>query len=596
MPPHLYRRDDDKSANYYVRLIAPKALHPLLSPRERQYRQSTGTADLGKARVIGAEMIARKRREWDELLALQQAHKPTRAVSLTEQLIQQIAGARLVSWIETDNFERLGDEGLDDAHLNAIEEFCALSDQKMRGVLAQGRGSPHWAHAVADILEWCEDLGYEVSKTDALFPQLVRAYAKSERDAQRFISGRNQGEEPAVELILPKAGTRLSEVAPLYEAQKAKSVSKKSVSKNVSIWSRLVRFLDDTFIDEVRSADIYRFLEDRLFSDKEPWSQAYVDGHGKRALREVFAFARTMGLMTAQNPVADLETTPKLPKNQQKTRSKERFPFSTEQINQLFASDWYRPRSAYFKGKLADDLAARYWPPLIGLLHGCRVREYMQLVTSDVIVVEGIDCLHFQVDIDALEKEARDDGASAHGAPLPVRTVKSECVIRRVPIHPKLIELGFLEFVEERRRAGVGAVPLFWSALPEPDGKTPVWGRSFEQGFGRFLKTSLRMPRGYHTHSFRHQFEDRIRASQARDGVWPAGLGQFLSGRKLPRDADREIVRQEGSERLYGAGYTPMDVVPYQNRLKFDGIVFPMPFGLWRGGASDGLSGMPEDN
>lgn len=74
---------------------------------------STGTADLARARVIGVEIVANKRREWDELLASLSTDYRAIPETLSELLIQQIRGARLLSWVETDNLERLGDEGLD---------------------------------------------------------------------------------------------------------------------------------------------------------------------------------------------------------------------------------------------------------------------------------------------------------------------------------------------------------------------------------------------------------------------------------------------------------------------------------------------------
>lgn len=590
VPAHLYRRGDAKSANFYVRLIAPQALHAFLSPKEQQYRQSTGTADLAKARVVGAEMVARKLREWDQILASMQTRSSSVPVSLSEPLIQQICGARLQSWVETDNDERLGDEGLDNETLSRIEAFCVLSDQRMRSVLAQAKGSPNWTEVVSEVVEWCQVLGFDVDSKDPMFITLVRAFAKTERTAQKFIAARNEGDEPADVSIQPTSGARLSEVAPMYAKAKAKSVSAKSVSKNISIWSRLVDFLGDVCLDEVRTSDIYRFLEDRLFTQDEPWSQGYVDGHGKRALREIFSFARTLDLMKTPNPVLDLESTPKLPKELQKSRKQPRYPFTSEQVNTLLASTWYQVDSGRFKGKLKADLASRYWPPLIGLLHGCRVREYMQLTTSDIEVFNGVPCFHFRVDFDELAEDDVNDGepplVAKNVRTMPVRSVKTDAVIRRVPIHPKLIELGILDFVAERRRVSGQPAPLFESALPEPNGRSPVWGRAFEQSFGRYVKDILLWPPGYCTHSFRHQFEDRIRAAQATKGVWPAGLAQFLSGRKLTRDADKDLFRQEGSERVYGAGYKPGDVAPYLAGLTFDDIVFPAPYKQWLAGGA----------
>lgn len=585
MPPYLYRRDDDKSSRIYVRLTAPKALHKYLASRERQFRQSTGTSDLVRARVIGAEMVARKRREWDELLAtLKDDHLAT-PKTLSDLLIQQVCGARLMSWVETDNLERLGDEGLNEEQLERIESFCKLSDTRMRSVLAQGRASREWGDVVDEVLEWCEVLGYGVSQSDPLFVKLVRAFAVAERKGQQFIAARNEGQDPTIDVTIPAAGVRLSEIAPRYEEAKRRSVDKKTVSKNMSIWARLVDFLADKTLDEVTSADIYSFLEDRLYTKNEPWSQGYVDGHGKRALKEIFAFARTLGMMNAPNPVSGLEATPKLSKDEAERRKKPRLPFTSAQINQILRSDFYVAETDVFKGKLRQDFGGRYWPLLIALLHGCRVREYMQLVASDVVLEGQLPCFRFRIELD----DERDDDtqqtmssdASGQGRAVPVlpkRKLKSSSVVRTIPIHPKLIELGLLEYVAERReKDGINA-PLFVSALPEPGGKSQLWGRAFEQTFGRYKTSVLKFPNGYNTHSFRHAFEDRIRDAQARNGAWPPGLAQFLSGRKIPRESDLGLSRSEGSAKAYGDGYRAEHVVPYFAQLDFSDIVFPEPY------------------
>lgn len=589
MPPYLYRRDDNSSSNIYVRLTAPAPLHAYLCSKERHFRQSTGTADMSRARVIGAEVVARKRREWDQLLASLKPNFEATHTTLTELLIQQVCGARLLSWVETDNAERLGDEGLDDEQLERIESFCKLSDVRMRSILSQGKASSEWAGVVEDVRDWCEVLGYDVHLTDPLFGKLMRAFAAVERRGQDFIAARNEGDEPSIEVTIPSAGVKLSEVAPQYEEYKRKSVDKKTVSKNMSIWSRVVVFLEDKTLDDVTTADIYRFLEDRLFTQDEPWSQGYVDGHGKRALKEIFAYARTLGLMKSPNPVLALETTPKLPKDEVERRKKPRLPLTATRINELFRSDFYIADSDYFKGKLREDFGARYWAPLIALLHGCRVREYMQLVVSDIVTESGLNCFCFRIELDEEEDEEDGDGretaraTTARGKAsqaFPERKLKSSSVMRTIPIHPKLIELGFLDFVAQRREGGGINAPVFVSALPEPGGKATIWGRAYEQGFGRFTKLKLNWPSGYNTHSFRHQFEDRIRDAQAKNGSWPPGLAQFLSGRKLPRDADLQVSIMLGSERAYGSGYRSEHVVRYLAQLDFSDIVFPKSYGL----------------
>jgi integrase len=571
---YLERRDDGRSKNYYVRMTAPKVIHHLLPKAE--YRKSTGTADLKRANVIGAEMVARKLEEWraleDQLLERQSS-----PVVLSQALIDQVAASRLHSWVFSDDDERWSDSGLDDEELQAIESFCKTTDAQMRSILSQGRGSKEWRAVVEMVLEWCEVQGHSVSITDPMFPQLVRAFAKVEQRAQEFIAARNRGDEVEVSLPAAQVGERLSAIVDAYIAYKTPTVKgPKPVSMAVSIWKKFVEFKGDVVFDEVTSGDIYDFFAARLNATTKPWSQDYVDGHAKRCLKEMFSFARTKSYMTAPNPVSSLEIVPKLSLEEQTRRQKPRFPFTPAQVGELFTSEWYKVDTKAIRGKCREDLAVRYFAPLIGLFHGPRVREYLQLMTSDVIVVDGIDCFKFQVEIDSSESE------TANTQDLPDRSLKKPTVARTIPIHPRLIELGLLDYVKARRAELGGVGPLFKSSVPKPGGKTPMWGRAFEQSFLRFVRDTLGFGSGYGSHSFRHLFEDRLRSAQAVSKSWPAGLAQFLSGRLLPRDADRDFFRSVGSEQDYGNGYGPKDALPYLAQVDFSDITLPVKFSDWR--------------
>lgn len=583
MPPYVSLREDGRSRNFYVRLVAPSAVQPYLPKSEHTFRKSTGTADRGRAVVVASELIAAKRKEWFALLQSVKMENSTVPTILTSRLIQQIAGARMQSWMETDRLERFGDEGIDEDELAAMDEFCRHTDTVMRSVLAQAKGSSKWSHVVADVLEWCSTLGYEIEASDPQFPLLVRAFAKAERSAQQFIASRNRGDEPDEVKVVEPAGTYLSEMTTRFIEWKSKSAGPKPVSMAVSIWKRFIAFKGDVFLNEVSSTDIFGFFSERLFTDTAPWTQGYVNGHVKRALNDFFMLARTLSLMSVDNPVAKLELMPKLSDKVNNSRLKPRYPFSNNKVNILFASDWYKPNSSRFTGKLRDDLAVRYFGPLIGALHGSRIREVLQLMTGDVVKVDGVLCFRFQIEIPVDDCDAPESlrNESASDVELPTRNLKNSSVLRTIPVNPKLIELGFSEFVSERRKAFGPAEPLFASSVPNPGGRSPMWGRAFEQSFLRYVRDTLNFGNGYAYHSFRHQFEDRIRDSQAIDGVWPAGLGQFLSGRKLSRDADRALFREVGSEGAYGFGYRPSSLLPYLEKLDFSDIEFPEPFYEW---------------
>ncbi len=85
------------------------------------------------------------------------------------------------------------------------------------------------------------------------------------------------------------------------------------------------------------------------------------------------------------------------------------------------------------------DWAAQYWLPLLALMTGARQAELCQLRVGDVIQRDGV----WLLDINE-----RDEGKS----------VKSAAGERWVAIHSKLVELGFLDHVEDMRKAGESLV------------------------------------------------------------------------------------------------------------------------------------------
>jgi integrase len=76
----------------------------------------------------------------------------------------------------------------------------------------------------------------------------------------------------------------------------------------------------------------------------------------------------------------------------------------------------------------------RTWITLIAIYQGCRENEICQLFVNDIFSVDGIPCL--------ITTEAPDSEQS----------IKANASFRTVPIHRTLIQLGFLDFVNLRRK------------------------------------------------------------------------------------------------------------------------------------------------
>lgn len=165
--------------------------------------------------------------------------------------------------------------------------------------------------------------------------------------------------------------------------------------------------------------------------------------------------------------------------------SEEESPYTIEELQKIFNSpvfkEGYRPEKG--KGEAA------YWLPLIGLYTGCRLNEGAQLFTGDVGTDNGIPYLKITPD-------------SSTG-----RRVK-DSKKRRVPIHPDLVRMGFLEYASKMKQEG--HVQLF----PElkVTRKSGKLGDKWGSWWSSYIRKDLgitRIPQPFH--AFRHTFVEHGR-------------------------------------------------------------------------------------
>lgn len=95
--------------------------------------------------------------------------------------------------------------------------------------------------------------------------------------------------------------------------------------------------------------------------------------------------------------------------------------FTQSDLAALFQSGTYRNQE--------HTTTSQYWLPLLGLHTGARLNELCQLLKSDVQAIDGVDIISIL------------DGEES-------KRLKTDAARRLVPIHSKLIELGFLDFVK----------------------------------------------------------------------------------------------------------------------------------------------------
>ncbi len=189
-----------------------------------------------------------------------------------------------------------------------------------------------------------------------------------------------------------------------------------------------------------------------------------------------------------------------------------RDPFDDAQLKRLFSSGpWATPQGRH------RPLA--FWGPLIALFQGMRRGEIAQLNVADVETIEGVVVLRVR---------PGDEG----------QRVKTRASRRSIPVHAELKRLGFLEYVAQQRARG--SRQLFGGEAPNSRGQ---WGDGLSDWFNRHLAVQGIKGVRLGMHSFRHNFEDRLRAVELHG----TDLGRALAGRS---------TGNEKSEAGYGDGYS----------------------------------------
>ncbi len=153
-----------------------------------------------------------------------------------------------------------------------------------------------------------------------------------------------------------------------------------------------------------------------------------------------------------------------------------------------------------------------FWLPLVAYFTGARTNEIAQLDTSDIKEIEGHPCFDFCPD--------------APGTPEPKRIKTGEA--RQVPIHPRLIELGFLDYVKSQKIDK--QTKLFGDGLTylkprdqNTDHNKEGWAKSASKFFneaphGYLVEIGVHLPSdGKSLYSFRHTLETNLRHAK-REG------------------------------------------------------------------------------
>ena len=536
--PRLYRRN----ATYYHRAAVPVDIQQTYGKAEEKF--SLGTKDYREAlklvRIAAVEVDQR----FDEHRAKLAANAAPLAKELTEEQIKQFGETAYHSWLYFDDFLR--GQGFGQASGRSEENVAEIFEAYRSGIEARMRmHKSHFARGqVRPIdeeiaLDFLKDL--MGIKLDPASPSLRRAVVENQKAAiraQKAIAERAEGEvieTPPMPAAANKKSSQafvplLSDAVRAWAAEKAKTSWVAKTEREHRVWMQhFIETAGDRPLDDYTKADA-RAFKAVLMQIPPNWNK-HKPLQGITKLTEAAEKANKIGLaaMSDRNvnkilgfvgsfwtwAEGQYDETPanlfkgvKLKIN--KRARDDRDPFTMDELKAIFSApvytgckslrEWSQP------GDLVPSDAGIYWVPLISLFSGARMGEIIQLRVADVKEEDGIAYLS----VNAEEEDQH---------------LKNLNSWRSIPIHPKLIEMGFLKLVEQRKAEKTER--LF------PDlkkGKDGYYSSPFSKHFNRFLRSVGAKRDKTSFHSFRHNFEDACRDNGVSKELMDALQGHGESG------------------------------------------------------------------
>ena len=313
-----------------------------------------------------------------------------------------------------------------------------------------------------------------------------------------------------------------------FVAQRLEGAGERTIRTKLGVANLLYQIIGDVPVDKYSRAMMQTFkstalklpprlkqledisIEDAIAQAKTTISVITFNNYVKD-LSTVFTFAERAGYCE-RNPFDGLKVKLKVKVSSLRSR------FNQDDVDTIFSTDIHTQNA-----KAPKDY--QYWLPLLGLYTGARLNELSQLYRSDIIVVNGIDCLHIQA-VNAGQR------------------LKSPSSERLIPIHSKLKALGFLDFVSSpKEKSKLRLFPELSYHKHHGYSATPSKWFARHRALTGLSKGTEKKD----FHSFRHTLADELKQRGVAESLIAGILGHSTGGITFGR---------------YGKDYTPEVLAP----------------------------------
>ena len=531
---HVQTRLLKRKSVYYFRAKIPRDLQPFLGKVEEKF--SLRTRDPAEARRLArqasVDFDGRCQRLREEIRSRQGRKEP---LVIDDDLIRELCDLWRHHALSADEYHRR--EGIFRHERNARRAEARATDKVLKAALADAR---------LEVIEpalvlFLQLLGIELRGSDSRYRELLYRFLQTVTEVHGQQMARDAGE--VVWTPPPPAGCRTARYVSggvsldeLFEDWKRFDPGRpERTLKDVHATLRDFESVVGTKTAEaIERSDVIRYRDELIGRGLRPKTV------NKKVtfLCAIFNVGINNGKLE-RNPAQRIPT----PKDE----GRHRLPFDSDDLRKIFGSPIYTEGRTL--GRHVG--AASQWIPLMALYQGCRIEELAQLLVADVQKVDGFWCL-------VVDDHPGDGGER--------KRLKNAASRRRLPLHPKVIDAGFLRYVEQIK--GAGHTRLFPALRPDRFGK---FSSGFSKAFMRFIREKLAITdRRKVFHSFRHTFRDACREAGLDEEIADALMGHAGGGRM---------------GRRYGSSFSVRRLQAAVRQIEYPGVYIPAFYALRDGDA-----------
>jgi integrase len=415
--------------------------------------------------------------------------------------------------------------GLSRGQLLDAAQNMPIIVQEAQAALAKG----DIAHVSIQIEQLLDTFQINLDRRSAAYRELGFEVLRAEVKGLRAIRQRDAG-EPIETPQLPVVGSTAAATGETLTAafegwKRQREPSPGALTEYERAIRLFVELHGDMPVAQIRTTQARRFREalqdvprqrtGKLLTAPLPelaeWGRAHPEAQKNTAgtvnkilggVQAVLNWARDNGMVPEDVPWAD-------PFRRMRLREGEAVrggaPFELAELQAIFGTPVFTECARPTGGKGE----AAFWLPLLALFTGARLSELAGLGASDVVQNQMIEAVSLYIKAD------RRSGKR-------LKTKQSE---RFVPVHPQLIELGFLEYVAAQAKARGEKAWLFPQVAPGTTGAA-----AFSKWFGRYIGEHGVTDSAKVFHSFRHNFTDALRVANVSEEVSRALVGHSHGG------------------------------------------------------------------